>query len=316
MAIKHGSVSVIEPVAPAIERVKWLLFRPFDFGRWFTIGFCAWLASLSHGGCYFRLPPGLSGPKTPVPSWLPPFQNIAAMKLVVFLLIASIAFVVGLTLAIVLLWLSSRGRFMFLYCLATNKAEVKTPWRRFAGRANSLFLFRLLAGVIFFVFIAMFAGAAALLVLLFRRGLFEISVIAIAGIVLLALFLVAGALAFALMLKLTHDFVVPIMYLTGSTCVEAWAHFMTCLSANKGRFALYILFQFVIALAMGAIVSAAVIITCCCAGLLMAIPYIGAVLMLPLLVFQRAYSVYYLRQYGPAFDVFAPAPTGSEPIVH
>jgi hypothetical protein len=238
------------------------------------------------------------------------------MKLVVSLLIASVAFVIGLILAIVLLWLSSRGRFMFLYCLATNKAEVKIPWRRFRGHANSLFLFRLLAGVVFFVFIAIFAGAAVLLVLLFRRGLFEISVIAIAGIAVLALILVAGALVFALILKFTHDFVVQIMYRTGYTCVEAWTHFMALFSANKARFALYILFQFIMALAIGAIVSAAIIITCCCAGVLLAIPYIGAVLILPLLVFQRAYSVYYFRQYGPAFDVFAPAQTGPEPIVY
>ena len=40
-------VSVIDPINPAIERVKALLFAPFDLGRWFIIGFCAWLAQLS-----------------------------------------------------------------------------------------------------------------------------------------------------------------------------------------------------------------------------------------------------------------------------
>jgi hypothetical protein len=36
------------------------------------------------------------------------------------------------------------------------------------------------------------------------------------------------------------------------------------------------------------------------------IPYIGTVLMLPLFVFKRAYSLCYLGQFGSSFDVFAP----------
>ena len=45
-------VSVVEPLSPAIDWVKTVLFRPFDLGKWFVIGFCAWLAQLgkSPGG--------------------------------------------------------------------------------------------------------------------------------------------------------------------------------------------------------------------------------------------------------------------------
>jgi hypothetical protein len=32
--------------------------------------------------------------------------------------------------------------------------------------------------------------------------------------------------------------------------------------------------------------------------------------MLPLLVFKRAYSLFYLRQFGPEFDVFIPEIAG------
>jgi hypothetical protein len=38
---------------------------------------------------------------------------------------------------------------------------------------------------------------------------------------------------------------------------------------------------------------------------LLLIPYIGKVIVLPLLVFERAYSLHYLRQFGPQFDVFS-----------
>ncbi len=77
------------------------------------------------------------------------------------------------------------------------------------------------------------------------------------------------------------------------------------LTGNKGRFTIYILFQIVISLAVGIIVMACVCITCCCLGCILAIPYIGTVLLLPLSVFGRSYSLLYLRQYGSSFDVFS-----------
>lgn len=43
-------VSVIEPITPAIERVKTVLFRPFDLGKWFVIGLSAWLAQFGQNG--------------------------------------------------------------------------------------------------------------------------------------------------------------------------------------------------------------------------------------------------------------------------
>ena len=48
-----------------------------------------------------------------------------------------------------------------------------------------------------------------------------------------------------------------------------------------------------------------VVVTCCIAGCLMMIPYIGTVLLLPILVFSRAYSLHFLAQFGPRFDAFA-----------
>jgi hypothetical protein len=69
---------------------------------------------------------------------------------------------------------------------------------------------------------------------------------------------------------------------------------------------LYILFQIVIAIALGMLVLAAMLVTCCIAGCVMAIPYVGTVLLLPLTTFKRAYSLYYFAQYGPAYNVFPP----------
>ena len=39
-------ISVIDPIGPAIEHVRLMLFKPFDLSKWLIIGFCAWLANL------------------------------------------------------------------------------------------------------------------------------------------------------------------------------------------------------------------------------------------------------------------------------
>jgi hypothetical protein len=53
-----------------------------------------------------------------------------------------------------------------------------------------------------------------------------------------------------------------------------------------------------------------VLATCCVAGCLLGIPYLGTVLFLPVLVFLRSYSACFLAQFGPDYDVFrvVPAP--------
>jgi len=77
---------------------------------------------------------------------------------------------------------------------------------------------------------------------------------------------------------------------------------------------LYFLFQILLSLAIAACVLALVLVTCCIAGCLLALPYLGTVLFLPVLMFQRAYSILYLRQFGPEFDVFGASPaTGPQP---
>ncbi len=67
-------------------------------------------------------------------------------------------------------------------------------------------------------------------------------------------------------------------------------------------------FKIVLAMAIGLAVLTAIVATCCLAGCLMGLPYLGAVVMLPVLVFERSYSIYYLAQFGPSYCVF-PAPS-------
>ncbi len=304
MNAQQLNVSVIDPIGPTFERVKTILFRPFDLGKWFVIGFCAWLAYLGKG-CGGGGGPGggRGGGTADVREAFCQAKEFVLANLHWIAPVAVTAVLVGIILWLVLTWLSSRGRFMFLHCVAKNKGEVKVPWTKFRQHANSLFLFRIVLGLIGFAAIGLSCLFAGLLIFMTIAGGGP-HVVGVLGSVMIVFAAVAIAIAFFLVHKFTMDFVVPIMSLRTTSCTAGWREFLTILSVNKARFALYILFQIVIGLAIGAIILTAVFITCCCAACILAIPYIGTVLILPLLVFKRAYSLLYLRQFGPQFDVF------------
>ena len=55
--------------------------------------------------------------------------------------------VLGLALGILLLWLNSRGKFMFLHCVALDRAEVTRPWHELAPRRQQPVLVPARAGI-------------------------------------------------------------------------------------------------------------------------------------------------------------------------
>ncbi len=305
--LQRPYVSVIDPITTAIQRVKLILFNPFEIEKWFIIGFCAWLAFLGEGGG----PGGGGGGPSGGGGHPGDFKGFVVEHLAIIIIVVVVILVIGFTISIDLTWLSSRGRFMFLHCVAENKAEVKVPWRKYRKQGNSLFLFRVALMFIGLLCFGLLIGGGVVLGIVFgRAGSPGLIILIVAAFLLL---LIPLAIIFGLIGKFLRDFVVPIMYIENSTCMESWRRFMSVLSSNKGRFALYILFQIVIGMATGAIVLAAILATCCCACCILSIPYLGTVLMLPILVFQRSYSLYYLRQYGPEFDVFARAQDEAAP---
>jgi hypothetical protein len=91
------------------------------------------------------------------------------------------------------------------------------------------------------------------------------------------------------------------MYLRRLRVLQAWGVFrQELLAGHGGTFVLYVLFKMVIGLCLGFIGAFATCCTCCVA----VIPYLGSVILLPLLAFNRAYSLYFLEQFGPEWRFF------------
>jgi len=312
-------ISVTEPVSPALERVKRVLFRPFNLGKWFTIGFCAWLARLGEGGGgNFNFNAG--GRHNYGNSFrddLARARDYVLDNLNWLVPLAAGLIVLCLALWLLFLWLNSRGKFMFLHCVALDKAEVVQPWHQFADEANSLFLFRLGLGLVAMIFTLPLLVIVIVIIgkMLLAGQLVPNGIISAIGFGLL---FIGVTIAFAIVQKLTLDFVVPIMFLRRNRCLAAWRELGPLISDHVGTFILYFLFQIVLAIAIGVIILGAIIITCCIAGCLMILPYLGTVLLLPVLMFKRCYSLYFLAQFGRDYDVFPPDPPlqpGASPIM-
>jgi len=309
----NGSpISVTRPVDLALARVRQILFRPFDPGKWFVIGFCAWLAYLGQGGggFNFRLPGGGHQNIGNLRDAFEQARQFVLNNLYWIAPLAGAAFLFVLAVWVLFTWLHSRGEFMFLHCVALNRAEVEVPWKKFAREGNSLFWFRLALGLVSMVVVS---PPLILCGLKFFRMAIDDTWTVFGVLIAIGWFLamLLAAFLFALVRKLTADFVVPVMFRRRMRCWEGWADIWGLLTAHLGQFIVYLLFQIVLSIVIGFIVVAAVLVTCCIAGCLLALPYLGTVLLLPVLVFKRGYSIHYLAQYGPDYDVFAP---GEPPV--
>jgi hypothetical protein len=300
-------ISVTDPIGPAFERTKRILFQPFNLSKWMTLGFCAFLASLGEGGgggsggTGGNPAGGQSQGGGPSPSdiadWIE--TNLAAI-----LVIGALVLTIVLAIMAVLIWLTSRGKFMFLDGVARNRGAVVEPWRAFKPLANNLAGVRFLLAVISMGLILTILTAAAIIVWPDLKA-DRFGDRALVGLVFAVPAFLATGLVFGVIGALIEDFVVPAMYQFGMPCTEAWRLVMADVVRGRvGTIVLYFLMKIVLGLGIGIAAVVVVCATCCIAAL----PYIGTVILLPMYVFLRCYPLCFLEQLGPEWRIFADEP--------
>lgn len=304
-------IDPIWPLESAFATARRILFKPFDFGKWLVLGFMAWIYQLGDLGI---TPFQADKLKADFPrNWESPhtiLENLEALirdsleplSQKLFWLVPLVGFLalVSVALWVVLTWLSSRGSFLFLNGVATNRTEIAGPWNEFVREGNSLFRFRLVLGLVGCVLTtALVVGAVLMQALSFGPN---------AGSAWLAFgLLLTPALLCALGLwligSLTEDFVVPIQYLRRCGCRTAWGLLLGHMSRFPTAFLLYLLIQIPLSLVTALAVFIFAVITCCGCCLLF-VPYLSTVILLPVFVLHRAYPLHFLAQLGPEWNAF------------
>jgi hypothetical protein len=217
--------------------------------------------------------------------------------------ITSIVIVV-IALIVVFAWLRSRGRFMFTDNIVKNRAEVVAPWREFQSEGNSYFTFSVLVGCGFVLLMVLLSLPIVFPAL--RGGSFGHlpNLYLILMLVLWAAIMIVLSLAWAVIANI----MVVIMYRQRCRAVEGFRRAISLVSNYPGEITLFCLFSF--AIGIGAVFAACIAMcaTCCIA----AIPYIGTVILLPLWVWIRSFTLLFFQQFGPDYDVWAGQPPPNE----
>ncbi len=311
--MESPKISYTDPVSRSFDAVKRTLFGPFDIGKWFALGFSAWLATLLSGGSSFNANFN-TGDSMGDPEIQQAFQAIGAwieanMSLVIALVVAIV--LISIAIYLVMLWVSSRGKFMFLDNLVHNRALVKTPWMEFKTLGNSLFIWRLVFGLIVFGVAALFGGGVFYYIFVVSEtGLSKAPAVLL--FIAAALIFLIGALVVAYITIMLEYFVIPIMYRDRLTTTAAWSRFLELHNRHFWKFVLFFLWSAVLSIGAAMALATIGVLTCCIGLVVMAIPYIGAVVILPVTTFFRMFGPEFLRQFGPDYDIF---PSPEPPVV-
>lgn len=299
------------PLSDAWQKTNDLLFHPFDLGRWFVLGWTAFLASLMEGGGLDNWSGRASEvfDRDIVSGGASQVSDLAVAWGVAMLVVLGLA--LALLLAVVLGWIGSRGQFMLMDNIVHRRTEVAAPWREFKAEGDSLFLWSLMFRIAVVVTVGGLVVVGTVVLGLGSAGLPDAGV----GPLVLAAVVVGGTLVFVLAVTAAYvefflvRIIVPIMHHRRCSCSDAWRVFGAAFRIQPWDFVLYGLFHLGLAVVIGALLIGAGLLTFCIGFLLMMIPYVGTVLTLPVPVLQRSLDLEWLSQFGPELYAFPVAPT-------
>jgi hypothetical protein len=294
---------------------KKLLFLPFDMGKWCALGFSAWLASFLYGGSNINFPggngfefPSRSSAKSSAASQ-EFFEFAIGLGLPAWLMIFALFILIICLISFFMIALGCRGKFMFIHNVLHDRQEIKKPWKEFAPQANELTIwYFVLSTIPLLILFAYFSIALVFfwgdIVSQTARGFTAYLPWIIGVFVLVLVFIPFGIISF-----LFQELGAPIMAKHRCSVPKTLTHlwhllrtsFWSCLAFTGIRILMAICFVFL-----------SILVGCltCCLGLL---PYISTVITLPYHVFQKAFTLNCLAQFGSDYDLWPTTPPPPPP---
>ncbi len=298
-------ISYLECFEQAFSKMKKSLFENFSIKKWFIIGFAAFLAGLS--GKFFFTGNGfqyqiddfdINSATYKIDSviqWLKsnPIWFIFALFSILFVLI----------LYFVLLWVSSRAKFVFLDNVLNDSLKIKNPWKKYSKQGNTLFVWRFLFSIFCVLLIAGIVGLFFLTSI--NPNTMEIrSGMAVWNFILLVLFSIFCVLLIGYVYLFLDNFIVPIMYKHDLNILKAWKMFLKLYYKHPISFLIYGILYVLIYLLFSALILALGFMSCCLIFILLLIPYISSVITLPVSYTLRLLGVEFISQFGKKYNLY------------
>jgi len=286
----------------AFEGMTAVLFRTFDITRWFSIGFCAWLAYI---GSQNAMPNFNQAGAVSAESLKQQIDGVLRHGVTMLadtqkLVFGAAIMLIALALALLFCRLRSRGDFMFLHRWYRPDAPISQCWWASRAAGRELFVWRVyffLIAALLFALTAAFGYGMVVRPYVVAGYQWHASLVkpAIACVTVSALL----GMVVQVIAHLTKAFVVPVMYWHGVSASRAWlAVFSLC---NQYPFAVlgYLCCGMACAVCAGFVILAAGLLTCCVGFIPLLLPFLNAVLLLPYTYFFRGYAVCFLSQWRP-----------------
>jgi hypothetical protein len=293
-----GKIEILKPFGDAFELTKKILFQPFNFEKWLVIGFAAFLTHLNGGGFNFPINRNWNATQSQQENLRSFFDQLTP----VWIALIGLGLLLALAVVFVLMWIKARGHFIFIDCIVHDRGAIVQPWKEYRAEGNSYFIFLVCFFLCFVV--AILAIVFIVVVPIFiinpsKHGAFAFLPLA-SLILILPLFLIFVSLT---------QFVAPVMYRRRCRVWPAIVDLLSLVGENLGIFILYVLFGFLLGLGVATAMATLMCLTCCIA----AIPYVGTVILLPIYVFVQAFSLFFIKQFGPDYDVWGALPQSAVP---
>ena len=264
-------ITAADSITLAIEHTKQQLFKPFRIGQWTKLAFVGLLAGeLGANGCnrsnfHFPVHPG-AGPH-------PRFLGTLGVETALVIALVAAAIIAALAIGIILMYVGSVMRFVLFDSIVARECHIRWRWSRRLGSGWRYFVWKLV--YLFLTTVAISSLVGIPLAFAFAKGWLNqpkehLPALVLGGIILF-LVLVIFAVATAVVLVLTKDFVIPQMALEDVDPMEGWRRLWQMMKAEKGAYAAYIGMKIVLAIVVGILMGIATLIL----GVIIAVPSIA-----------------------------------------
>lgn len=254
------ALSASQTILPAIHRTRKFLFDRF---QWVTFLKLALIASLTEGvSIRMRLSVGHAAQTTATAgaSAATPVEFLAH-----WLWLIGLVFVLGVPIAVLMLYLVTRLRFAFFHCLTHNTSELRPGWALYATQSMRLFevslgvwaVFALVAGSLLY---PLFGRYLALAVQTGPKGFNDFATALSFGLSSFFTLIFLYALIW-LADTVLHDFLLPHMALDNLSVTQSWDQFLQRATADPSAFSTYLGERFILPIIgyMGFSIAAAIL---------------------------------------------------------
>lgn len=231
--------SAVDCITPAVDRAKWLLLNPFRWSVWWRLAVVALATSGELIGNSFRIPDLINA--TRQNKELVSVTDVFSPALIALLV------VLGLTLIVVHLYVSSVMRFIMFDAVSTGQYRLRIGWKRWHSRGVTLFLLQLIMLAIALVPLTVVIGLPVAMII--KGG--HSSPAMVGGILLLIPVVFVLILVAYVVFSLVFDFTVPVIALEDPGPTGAWSRMWQIVRNAKGEFAGYFGMKFVLSLVVG-----------------------------------------------------------------